>query len=174
MELRRYPRVACAAAGSLWTGAAWRGKGPVKVQLVDLSETGAAVKVPPGTRLTVGQHLRLSWRIPVGAGIPGSGKFCSIGASVRRVPSDGASDSAGLAFDRRIPEQLAIAAEWPRKVFAILMAGLLGGLIVWIKVDNARWFWHGPVLHAYSLVASGYVLLRLILSLFYKLPRDHG
>src|SRR4029077_2503264 len=80
----------------------------------------------------------------------------------------------GLAFDRPVREQLVINRDWPRKTFAILMAALLGTLIVWIKVDNYRWFWHGPVLHAYSLIASGYVGLRLALSLFYKLPPDNG
>lgn len=174
MELRRYPRFDCRAGARIWSGRWLRG-GSRRAAVLNFSETGACLQFEAGHALKPGQRLRLSWRVPVETGFPGGGRSCSIGAIVRRgAPGPGAPSTCGVAFDRKLSEQIQLQEDWPRKAFAVSMAVVVGLMIVWIKADNLHWFWHHPILHGYSLVASGYVALRLCLALMYRLPSDNG
>jgi hyaluronan synthase len=53
-----------------------------------------------------------------------------------------------------------------------LMCLGLGCLIVLLKAHNVRFFWYEPFLQAYSLLAAGFVLTRVLFASFYRVPRD--
>ena len=63
---------------------------------------------------------------------------------------------------------------WMTNVILILLALLLFGGICWLKVQNILFFWYAPVFQIYSLAASGFVLSRVILCMFYREPPDRN
>ena len=61
---------------------------------------------------------------------------------------------------------------WCVGIIALAMLFLLA--IAGSKYLNYRWFWYDPTFQIYSLSVATFILTRIILSLFYKTPGDHG
>lgn len=158
VRLRRNPRRGCDVPAFAKTGAFGSRRG-LPARVLDYSETGALVELPEP--LPDGGRLRLRWAPP-------GDKARAFSATIVRV--DGLKH--GLRFDRTIAEARAHEGEALRKSMAFFGACAAFCLIVLVKGQNFYWFWHSPFLASYSLLASVFIMTRLFISLFYKLPPD--
>lgn len=161
VRLRRNERFRCDVAGSARVGR-WAGRRSVRARVLDYSQTGALVELSEA--LPAGSRLRLHWRDP------GSGRRLAMAATVTREAGEG---RRGLAFDKTIREAIYLHGDGFRRAMALSGAAAAGSVILMIKSQNIYWFWHSPVLALYSLVASSFVMLRLIISVFYRQPKDN-
>ena len=55
-----------------------------------------------------------------------------------------------------------------------MAAACLFVFIAWLKLYTIRWFWYDTSLKVYSLIVTGFVLWRVLLSLIYRTPKDQG
>lgn len=61
-----------------------------------------------------------------------------------------------------------------RSLAAGLLCLVLAGFIILLKAHNIRFFWYEPFLQAYSVLAAGFVLSRVLFACFYRTPADNG
>ncbi len=93
---------------------------------------------------------------------------------VSSASADGDAYSYGVQFTwglrARIGYALYALAPW-----AALVLFILGTInVVFLKTNNAFYFWYSPLTNLYSILISSYILSRFILSQFYTPPRDRG
>jgi hyaluronan synthase len=102
------------------------------------------------------------------------------GADLARVVSahPAGADAAGYTYGvkfrsslgDRIGYALYVLAPW-----AALILFILGTInVIFLKTNNAFYFWYSPLANLYSILISGYILSRFVLSQFYSPPRDRG
>src|SRR5882762_6908465 len=61
-----------------------------------------------------------------------------------------------------------------RQAALILAITTVGALICLLKIRNIVSFWYQPLFQIYSLTAAAYVISRVLLSIFYRVPADQG
>jgi hyaluronan synthase len=59
-------------------------------------------------------------------------------------------------------------------LFIGLACVVLAGAIAALKVHNLIWFWYAPLYQLYSVVVAAFIFSRVLISLFYRPPKDHG
>ncbi len=154
-DRRRYERVSTNLKGNLGT-------------VLDVSETGLSLRLPKGRLLRNGQSIRLS--LP---SLPGreKGRVVLRGSVCNRREN---SHQYGIRLNGLLTEQLKNRKAWFRKTAAVVAVLLLGILIALLKSRNVVSFWYGPLVQAYSIGAALFVLSRVVLSIFYREPKDKG
>ncbi|MGH9388696.1 MAG: PilZ domain-containing protein, partial [Vicinamibacteria bacterium] len=98
----------------------------------------------------------------------------SLARVVSSAPAPEARYSYGVQFTwglrARIGYALYALAPW-----AALVLFVLGTInVVFLKTNNALYFWYSPLTNLYSILISSYILSRFALSQFYSPPRDRG
>jgi hyaluronan synthase len=79
------------------------------------------------------------------------------------------ADPSGGVFTPRFWSR---AIHWLINVLLILLTVFLFGSICVLKAQNIYYFWYSPIFQIYSLLASTFVLSRVILCMFYRTPGD--
>ncbi len=144
-------------------------------QISDVSPSGVRFKLETQHVLQLGDQATVVWDIPPQLGYtlhPRSYKFT--GSIVRVDSTDGASYTLGIKFTRLIPEQVQRVDTRPERTGAVTVAILVAAGICVLKAHNVMYYWWAPIANAYSLLVCSYVYLRVMMSMFYKEPKDVG
>jgi hyaluronan synthase len=80
----------------------------------------------------------------------------------------------GFHFDDSLEERLSGTTRRAAGAALAVAMALLMAVIVLLKSRNLVSFWYGPLWQAYSLLASAYVLSRVVISVLYRVPKDRG
>ena len=121
--------------------------------------------------LEIGDWIELNIRKSRGATPPPK-------KGLARVVSSASAPAAGYSYGvqftgglrTRIGYALYALAPW-----AALVLFVLGTInVVFLKTNNALFFWYSPLTNLYSILISSYILSRFALSQFYSPPRDRG
>jgi hyaluronan synthase len=93
---------------------------------------------------------------------------------VSSAPASAAGYSYGVQFQSDVRSRIGYVfyalAPWAALVLFVLGTAN----VVYLKTGNAFYFWYSPFANLYSLLISGYILSRFVLSQFYVPPRDTG
>ena len=167
-DKRRYVRTSCSEDAVVQIGPLGRRKA-IPVKLVDYSETGACLELPAGEQLPENARLTV---VPIKEGgslLPGPTQ-----AVLSRVQKLGSQTFCGVRFSRLHDERKALYFARGKRARAALVAVGLSLLIVVLKQRNIISFWYSPFWQAYSMLAASYVLSRILFSMYYEEPEDHG
>jgi hyaluronan synthase len=138
-----------------------------KIRVVDISENGARIECQDDMRLSVGESIILN--IPSLPGRPQ--KNVVLRGTVHR---DYLSYRFGVSFDALVNEQIDNRAARGSRILAVSAALLAATAILYLKSRNVTSYWYGPLIQTYSIMAAIYLMSRVVISAFYKAPRDNG
>ncbi len=151
------------------------GHSRMHTRLVDASESGACVEVDKNRRLLPGAEVTLELPVPPGMNGTSADHFCKIAGTVVRVGhSTDASQRYVIKFKRLVHDQLVLNRTRTHKLVVGFAATALAAVICLLKVNNLIYFWYDPWLQFYSVGAAAFVVSRVVLSLSYQEPLDHG
>jgi len=124
--------------------------------------------------LEIGDWIELDIRKSRGATPPPNKGRARVVSSAAAAPAPADGYSYGVQFNwglrARIGYALYALAPW-----AALVLFILGTInVVFLKTNNALFFWYSPLTNLYSILISSYILSRFALSQFYSPPRDRG
>ena len=169
---RRHPRTVSDIAGEILIGR-WPSRRSIPVRIQDVSSTGTGITLllPPGTEDLSNRNATLRWKVPIGKNAVGykapvrmAGKLLAK-SDPRRY---------GFRFDLLVEEEVARRAARPRRLMAGLVAGAIALAIAALKTRNIISFWYDPLWQIYSILAAIYVISRIVSSMWYVEPEDHG
>jgi hyaluronan synthase len=171
---RRYPRVACLTS-ALASVNTWKGRRSFEGIIHDASKKGVRVEFQKDLLLNVGDHISLRWKIPQSVSLSNTTHDCTLNGIIVRA-RDNAQDPNvyGVRFDRLIDEEITTRAVRLQKAAIFCIGLLMAADIVFLKVRNLQWFWYSPIFQCYSVIVSAYIFLKVLVSLFYREPKDNG
>jgi hyaluronan synthase len=104
----------------------------------------------------------------------GHPKRLTLHGSVMRTHLEEHSQTLGLRFKGLVSEQAEEhEARFHQAVVGLAIALLMVTLCV-MKIRNVVTFWYEPVFQGYSIAAAAFILSRIGISFFYKVPEEQG
>jgi len=137
----------------------------------NVSESGICFESVDRVLLGVGSTMRM--RMKNGFGKEGQ-TFWASGTVVGLSKNSGGLFLCRVRFDKLLKEfRQGYRSFWDQFFFGIFIVLTVLGLFA-IKLHHLQWFWYNPLVRLYSLLAATFIGTRLLLSIFYRSPKDQG
>ena len=168
-ERRRHDRRDCSVNASLVQGA-WLRRKTHPARVLNFSPAGARLILDADASLKDGERVRLDCRLPDEL----AGGPVSLTSMIVSRAGGRAGRTFGLRFPAHVHEQTDAASARISRRAAFVLAIILAMLMCFIKLRHLHSFWYSSLQHAYSLLACGFIVSRIVISSFYREPEDRG
>ncbi len=174
-DQRRYSRAGCLTS-AIVKAKTWRGSRSFDAVLHDYGSKGACIELSKGSLLSIGDHISLRWHISSkNISTLAESPICTVRGTIVRAPTlSNQPNLYGIRFDTLIEEAQTHENTKLLRAAIAVAAIMLAANILFLKVRNLQWFWYAPFFQAYSVVVSIYIFSKVLLSLFYREPKDNG
>jgi hyaluronan synthase len=170
VDARRHPRTNVDVSAELVLGM-WPRRRTVPVTVENMSSSGIRIRTTLFDEDLSHKRTTLRWRVPVKSESAGFKQYVEMNGTLLPKAEPGCY---GFRFDQLLEEEVALRNARPQRLMAAAAAVLLAALIVKLKMGNMISFWYDPFWQTYSMLAAAYVVSRIVFSMRYEQPEDHG